>query len=67
MATAISDTESETELFESAIRNVEEAAKPQHKKKPTASKSQTEKKREKLIALSKDDLIEKSAYAYFIV
>ena len=61
MATAISDTESETELFESAIRDVEEAAKPQPKKKPTASKSQTEKKREKLIALSKDDLIEKSA------
>ena len=61
MATAISDTESETELFESVIRDVEEAAKPQPKKKPTASKSQTEKKREKLIALSKDDLIEKSA------
>jgi hypothetical protein len=61
MATAISDTESETELFESAIRDVEEAEKPQTKKKPTASKSQTEKKREKLIALSKDDLIEKSA------
>jgi hypothetical protein len=61
MATAISDTESETELFESAIRDVEEAAKPQHKKKPTTCKSQTEKKREKLIALSKDDLIEKSA------
>jgi hypothetical protein len=61
MATVISDTESETELFEAAIRDVEEAAKPQTKKKPTASKSQTEKKREKLIALSKDDLIEKSA------
>ena len=61
MATAISDTESETELFESVIRDVEEAAKPQPKKKPTASKSQTEKKREKLLELSKDDLIEKSA------
>ena len=61
MATAISDTESETELFEAVIRDVEEAAKPQPKKKPTASKSQTEKKREKLIALSKYDLIEKSA------
>ena len=57
MATA----ESEDELFESTIRDVEEAAKPQPKKKPTASKSQTEKKREKLIALSKDNLIEKSA------
>ena len=61
MATAISDTESETELFESAIRDVEEAAKPQPKKKPTASKSQTEKKREKLIELSKDGTVEKSA------
>ena len=61
MATACSDTESETELFEAAIRDVEEAAKPQPKKKPTASKSQTEKKREKLIELSKDGLVEKSA------
>jgi hypothetical protein len=57
MATA----ESEDELFEAALRDVEEAAKPQPKKKPTASKSQTEKKREKLIALSKDGLVEKSA------
>ena len=57
MATA----ESEDELFEAALRDVEEAAKPQPKKKPTASKSQTEKKREKLLELSKDDLIEKPA------
>ena len=57
MATA----ESEDELFEAALREVEEAAKPQPKKKPTASKSQTEKKREKLLELSKDGLIEKSA------
>jgi hypothetical protein len=57
MATA----ESEDELFEAAIRDVEEAAKPQHKKKPTASKSQTEKKREKLLELSEDGLIEKPA------
>jgi hypothetical protein len=57
MATA----ESEDELFEAAIRDVEEAAKPKHKKKPAASKSQTEKKREKLLELSKDGLIEKSA------
>jgi hypothetical protein len=57
MATTISDDE----LFESAIRDVEEAAKPQPKKKPTASKSQTEKKREKFLELSKDDTVEKSA------
>ena len=55
MATA----ESEDELFEAALRDVEEAAKPQPKKKPTASKSQTEKKREKLLELSNDGLIEK--------
>jgi hypothetical protein len=55
MATA----ESEDELFEAALREVEEAAKPQPKKKPTASKSQTEKKREKLLELSRDGLIEK--------
>jgi hypothetical protein len=57
MATA----ESEDELFEAALRDVEEAAKSQPKKKPTASKSQTEKKREKLLELSKDGLVEKSA------
>jgi hypothetical protein len=57
MATA----ESEDELFEAALRDVEEAEKSQHKKKPTASKSQTEKKREKLIELSKDGLVEKPA------
>jgi coproporphyrinogen III oxidase-like Fe-S oxidoreductase len=58
MATA----ESDDELFEAAIRDVEEAAKIPHKKlKSTASKSQTEQKREKLIELSKDGLIEKSA------
>ena len=57
MATA----ESEDEIFEAALKKVEEAAKPQHKKKPTASKSQTEKKREKLLELSKDGLIEKPA------
>ena len=60
MATIISDTESETELFETALRDVEEAAKPQPKKKPTAGKSQTEKKREKLLELSKDGTVEKS-------
>ena len=58
MATA----ESDDELLEAALREVEEAAKiPQHKKKSTASKSQTEQKREKLIELSKDGLIEKPA------
>ena len=57
MATA----ESEDELFEAAIRDVEEAAKPPPKKKPTASKSQTEQKRDKLIELSKDGTVRKSA------
>ena len=58
MATA----ESDDELFEAAIRDVKEAAKIPHKKlKSTASKSQTEQKREKLIELSKDGTIEKSA------
>jgi hypothetical protein len=57
MATA----ESEDELFEAASRDVEEAAKPQPKKKPTASKSQTEQKRDKLIELSKDGTVKKSA------
>jgi hypothetical protein len=52
--------ESDDELFESAIRDVEEAAKPQPKKKPTASKSQTEQKRDKLIELSKDGTVNKS-------
>jgi hypothetical protein len=61
MATAISDTESENEMFQAALREVEEAAKTVPKKKPTVSKSQTEKKREKLIELSKDGTIEKSA------
>jgi hypothetical protein len=57
MATA----ESEDELFEAAIRDVEEAAKLSPKKKPTASKSQTEQKRDKLIELSKDGTVKKSA------
>ena len=51
MATA----ESEDELFEAAIRDVEP------KKKPTASKSQTEQKRDKLIELSKDGTVKKFA------
>ena len=53
--------ESDDELFEAALRDVEEAAKSQPKKKPTASKSQTEQKREKLIELSKDGTVKKSA------
>jgi hypothetical protein len=52
--------ESEEELFEDVIREVEEAVKPQPKK-TAASKSQTEKKREKLLELSKDGLVEKPA------
>ncbi|CAB3978677.1 Hypothetical predicted protein [Paramuricea clavata] len=36
MTTAISDTESENELFEAALREAQEAAKPPPKKKPTA-------------------------------
>jgi hypothetical protein len=52
--------ESDDELFESAIRDVEEAAKTTPKKKPTASKSQTEQKRDKLIELSKDGTVKKS-------
>jgi hypothetical protein len=59
----VSDAESETELFESAVRDVEEAAKPQPKKKPLKkigmSKSQTESKRKKLIELSKDGIVGK--------
>jgi hypothetical protein len=57
MATA----ESDDELFEDALRDVEEAARLPPKKKPTASKSQTEQKREKLIELSKDGTVKKSA------
>jgi hypothetical protein len=53
--------ESEEELFEDVIREVEEVIKPQPKKKTAASKSQTEKKREKLLELSKDGLVEKPA------
>ena len=55
MATA----EVDDELFEAALKEVEEAAKPTQKKKPTASKSQTEKKREKLIELSRDGTVKK--------
>ena len=44
-----------------AIRDVEEAAKLPPKKKPTASKSQTEQKRDKFIELSKDGTVKKSA------
>jgi hypothetical protein len=57
MATA----ESDDELFEDALRDVEEAARLPPKKKPTASKSQTEQKREKLVELSKDGTVKKSA------
>ena len=39
---------------------MEEAAKTTPKKKPTASKSQTEQKRDKLIELSKDGTVKKS-------
>jgi hypothetical protein len=54
--------ESDDELFEAALRDVEEAAKIPHKKsQSTASKSQTEQKMDKLIELSKDGLVEKSA------
>ncbi|CAB4040772.1 Hypothetical predicted protein [Paramuricea clavata] len=57
-------TESEEEIFE-AVREVEEAAKTPHKKakktKLTADKSQTESKRDKLIELSRNGIIEKSA------
>ena len=52
--------ESDDELFEATIRDVEEAAKTTPKKKPTASKSQTEQKRDKLIELSKDGTVKKS-------
>ncbi|CAB4004487.1 Hypothetical predicted protein [Paramuricea clavata] len=57
-------TESDEEIFE-AVREVEEAAKVPQKKarktKSTADKSQTESKRDKLIELSRDGIIEKSA------
>ncbi|CAB3984758.1 Hypothetical predicted protein [Paramuricea clavata] len=57
-------TESDEEIFE-AVREVEEAAKVPQKKarktKSTADKSQTEHKRDKLIELSRDGIIEKSA------
>ena len=61
MATAISDSESDNEIFQAALKKVEEAAKPQSKKKPTAGKSQTARKKEKLIELSNDGLIDKPA------
>ncbi|CAB4003910.1 Hypothetical predicted protein [Paramuricea clavata] len=61
-------SESDEEIS-NAVREVEEAAKaPQRKAKstasktkPTADKSQTESKRDKLIELSRDGVIEKSA------
>ena len=47
--------------FESVLREVEEAAElPQKKTKSTAEKSQTENKRNKLIELSKDGVIDKT-------
>jgi hypothetical protein len=55
MATANSDSESDNEIFQAALKKVEEAAKPLPKKSPTA------KKKEKLIALSNDGLIDKPA------
>ena len=54
MATANSDSESDNEIFEAALKKVEEAAKPLPKKSPTAKKN-------KLIALSNDGLIDKPA------
>jgi hypothetical protein len=56
MATASGDSESDNEIFQAALKKVEEAAKPQPKKKLTASKSQTARKKEKLIELSNDGL-----------
>jgi hypothetical protein len=61
MATASSDSESDNEIFQAALKKVEEAAKPLPKKKPTAGKSQTARKKEKLIELSNDGLIDKPA------
>ena len=55
MATAISDSESDNEIFQAALKKVEEAAKPLPKKSPT------DKKKEKLITLSNDGLIDKPA------
>ena len=55
MATAISDSESDNEIFQAALNKVEEGAKPLPKKSPT------NKKKEKLIALSNDGLIDKPA------
>ena len=60
MATASGDSESDNEIFQAALKKVEEAAKPQPKKKPTAGKSQTARKKEKLIELS-SGLIDKPA------
>ncbi|CAB3991353.1 Hypothetical predicted protein [Paramuricea clavata] len=67
-ATDMMGTESEEEIFE-AVREVEEAAKVPQKKakstarktKSTADKSQTKSKRDKLIELSRDAIIEKPA------
>ncbi|CAB3978275.1 Hypothetical predicted protein [Paramuricea clavata] len=61
-------SESEEEFFE-VVREVEEAAKTPQKKarstarktKSTADKSQTERRRDKLIELSRDGIVEKSA------
>jgi hypothetical protein len=61
MATASSESESDNEIFQAALKKVEEAAKPQPKKKSTAGKSQTARKKEKLIELSNDGLIDKPA------
>jgi hypothetical protein len=55
MATANSDSESDNEIFQAALKKVEEAAKPLPKKSPTA------KKKEKLITLSNDGVIDKPA------
>ena len=55
MATANSDSESDNEIFQAALKKVEEAAKPLPKKSPAA------KKKEKLITLSNDGVIDKPA------
>ena len=50
------------EEFDSVLMEVEEAANPPQKKtKSTAKKSQTENKRKKLIELSKDGVVDKTA------
>jgi hypothetical protein len=54
MATASSDSESDTEIFNAALKKIEEVTKPLPKASPTA------RKKEKLIALANDGLIEKS-------